>query len=78
MLESIASFNMLEHLYESTFDPPIGSTGYARQLDPARHPMRTKDGYIDVAPYQDGRWLKFLELTGLSHVVDEPGLTTLR
>ncbi|OYD60220.1 UNVERIFIED_ORG: crotonobetainyl-CoA:carnitine CoA-transferase CaiB-like acyl-CoA transferase [Burkholderia sp. CF145] len=77
MLESIASFNLLEHLYERTFDPPLGSTGYARQLDPARQPMRTKDGYIVVAPYQDGRWLKFLQLTGLSHVVEEPGLTTL-
>lgn len=77
MLESIASFNLLEHLYERTFDPPIGTTGYARQLDPARQPMRTKDGYIVVAPYQDDRWLRFLELTGLSHVVQEPGLTTL-
>ncbi|MEF2082350.1 CoA transferase [Pseudomonas aeruginosa] len=77
MLESIASFNLLEHLYERTFDPAIGSTGYARQLDPSRQPMRTKDGYIVIAPYQDGRWLKFLELTGLSHVVEEPGLNTL-
>ncbi|PPA01932.1 carnitine dehydratase [Pseudomonas sp. MWU12-2312b] len=77
MLESIASFNLLEHLYERTFDPAIGSTGYARQLDPSRQPMRTKDGYIVIAPYQDGRWLKFLELSGLSHVVEEPGLTTL-
>jgi crotonobetainyl-CoA:carnitine CoA-transferase CaiB-like acyl-CoA transferase len=77
MLESIASFNLLEHLYERTFDPPIGTTGYARQLDPTRQPLRTKDGYIVVAPYQDGRWLKFLELTGLSHVLEEPGLTTL-
>ena len=77
MLESIASFNLLEHLYERTFEPPIGTTGYARQLDPSRQPMRTKDGYIVVAPYQDGRWLCFLELAGLSHVVKEPGLTTL-
>ncbi|TWC63131.1 crotonobetainyl-CoA:carnitine CoA-transferase CaiB-like acyl-CoA transferase [Pseudomonas sp. SJZ103] len=77
MLESIASFNLLEHLYERTFDPAIGSTGYARQLDPSRQPMQTKDGYIVIAPYQDGRWLKFLELSGLSHVLEEPGLTTL-
>lgn len=77
MLESMASFNLLSHLYERTFIPPVGTTGYARQLDPTRQPMRTKDGYIVVAPYQDGRWLRFLELVGMSHVVEEPGLTTL-
>ncbi|NHV25913.1 CoA transferase [Burkholderia sp. D-99] len=77
MLEAIASFNLLEHLYERTFDPPLGPTGYARQLDPTRQPMRTKDGYIVIAPYQDGRWLRFLELAGLSQVTQEPGLTTL-
>lgn len=77
MLESIASFNLLEHLYERTFEPPVGPTGYKRQLDPTRQPMRTKDSYIVIAPYQDDRWLRFLELTGLTHVLQEPGLTDL-
>ncbi len=77
MMESMASFNMLDHLYEKTFIPPIGNTGYTRQLDPTRQPMRTKDGYIVVAPYQDPRWLKTLEIIGMSHVVEQPGLTTL-
>lgn len=77
MLESIASFNLLEHLYERTFDPPIGSTGYKRQLDPVRQPMRTKDSYIVVAPYQDSRWVEVMEMLGLGHVLQEPGLTDM-
>ena len=75
MLESLVSFNLLDHLYEKTFVPAIGSTGYARQLDPSRQPMPTKDGYLVVAPYQDGRWIKFFEIAGRTEVLQEPGLT---
>jgi crotonobetainyl-CoA:carnitine CoA-transferase CaiB-like acyl-CoA transferase len=75
MMESLASFNLLDHLYERTFEPPLGTTGYARQLDPSRQPMRTKDGYIAVAPYQDKRWVLFFELVGRTDVLQEPGLT---
>src|SRR5690606_22394544 len=56
MFESIASFNLLEHLCNKTFVPPTGDWGYMRQLDPARQPMRTLDGYIAIAPYLDDRW----------------------
>lgn len=77
MMEVMASFNTLEHLYEKTFVPPVGTTGYKRQLDPTRQPMRTKDGYVVVAPYQDGRWIKFFELVGRSDVLEEPGLGDL-
>jgi len=75
MLESLVSFNLLEHFYEKTYVPPIGTIGYARQLDPSRQPMPTKDGYIVVAPYQDPRWLKFFQIAGREEVFQEPGLT---
>lgn len=77
MLESVVSFNLLDHLYEKTFIPPIGNTGYTRQLDPSRQPLPTKDGYIVVAPYQDSRWIKLFELLGRTEVLEEPGLTDL-
>lgn len=77
MMEAVASFTTVDHLYEKTFVPAIGPTGYARQLDPIRQPMRTKDSYIVVAPYQDGRWIRFFELVGRPEVLEEPGLTTL-
>ena len=41
---------MPEHLCDATFVPPTGRWGYPRQLDPVRQPMRTKDGYISIAP----------------------------
>jgi len=71
MFEAITSFNMLEHLCNQTFVPPTGPWGYARQLDPARQPMRTKDGYISIAPYADERWVRFFHAAGHPEVLQE-------
>ena len=69
MFESIASFNLLEHLCDATFVPPTGRWGYPRQLDPVRQPMRTMDGYISIAPYVDDRWVRFFEAAGHPEVL---------
>ena len=36
MFESVASFNLLEHLCDATFVPPTGPALYPRQIDPSR------------------------------------------
>lgn len=51
MLESFTSFMMKEHLGGTTFDPPVGAAGYARQVDPNRQPFQTSDGWISIVPY---------------------------
>jgi crotonobetainyl-CoA:carnitine CoA-transferase CaiB-like acyl-CoA transferase len=71
MFESITSFNMVEHLCDATFVPPTGKWGYARQLDPVRQPMKTKDGYISIAPYVDDRWVRFFQAAGHPEVLQE-------
>lgn len=71
MFESITSFNMVEHLCDATFVPPTGRWGYARQLDPVRQPMKTKDGYISIAPYLDERWVRFFQAAGHPQVLLE-------
>ena len=43
---------MLEHRCDATFVPPTGNWGHPIRLDPVRQPMRTKDGYISIAPLQ--------------------------
>ena len=68
---SITSFNMVEHLCDATFVPPTGQWGYARQLDPVRQPMKTKDGYISIAPYVDDRWVRFFQAAGHPEVLAE-------
>ncbi|RIJ17805.1 CoA transferase [Henriciella mobilis] len=62
MLECVTSFLFEEHFYEATFDPPVGPHCYQRQVDPARQPVRTKDGWVAIAPYIDSRWVKLFDV----------------
>ena len=76
MFEAFTHFLMQEHLYGMTFQPPNGPPGYARQLDPRRQPMATRDGFIAIAPYLDDRWVRFFEAAGRSDVLDREDLNT--
>jgi crotonobetainyl-CoA:carnitine CoA-transferase CaiB-like acyl-CoA transferase len=72
----VASFNLLEHLCDASFVPPIGPALYPRQINPDRQPMRTRDGWIAIAPYQDPRWIRFFEAAGHPEVLQQPELST--
>lgn len=61
MFECITHFLLEEHFYEAVFDPPVGPFCYQRQVDPARQPLQTQDGYIVLAPYVDKRWVRLFE-----------------
>jgi crotonobetainyl-CoA:carnitine CoA-transferase CaiB-like acyl-CoA transferase len=76
MFECISSFNLLEHLCDETFAPPTGRWGYARQLNPARQPLRTQDGYISIAPYVEDRWVRFFQASGHPDVLEDPRFAT--
>lgn len=64
MFESVASFNMVEHLSGAAFVPPLEAPGYIRVLDPNRKPHRTRDGYMVVLPYNDKQCRGFFEAAG--------------
>lgn len=66
MLECVTSFNLVEHLYDHTFEPPTGQWGYQRVVNPHRKPYRTKDGYIGLLPYTDKQWDLFFEAAGMA------------
>jgi crotonobetainyl-CoA:carnitine CoA-transferase CaiB-like acyl-CoA transferase len=72
MLESIASFLLVEHLGGLSFDPPLGPPGYERLLSPDRRPFATRDGWIAVIPYNGAHWASFLALIGRDDLVDDP------
>lgn len=71
MFECVTNFVLEDHLEDATFDPPTGEIGYERQLDPTRNPIKTKDGWIIIAPYTDGRWVLTFELLEASHELDD-------
>ena len=53
LFETMAASQLVEHLWDSTFDPPVGPPGYVRVLSPDRRPFRTADGWICALPYLD-------------------------
>jgi crotonobetainyl-CoA:carnitine CoA-transferase CaiB-like acyl-CoA transferase len=66
MLECVTSFLLVEHLYDHTFDPPQGQSGYPRVVNPHRKPIKTADGYLGLLPYTDKQWDQFFAVAGWS------------
>jgi crotonobetainyl-CoA:carnitine CoA-transferase CaiB-like acyl-CoA transferase len=76
MFECFTQFLYEEHLYGANFDPPTGPVGYPRQIDPARQPFPTKDGYISIVPYADASWSGTFALMGDPGFIDQPQFAT--
>ena len=64
MAETMAAFNLVEHLGGQTFRPQHGDFSYSRIRTPHRRPRRTKDGWIVVLPYSTDNWHRFFEYAG--------------
>ncbi|MEM7272735.1 MAG: CoA transferase [Actinomycetota bacterium] len=77
MAESLASFNLVEHLQGHTFDPPIGEFSYQRLLTRHRRPRRSADGWVCILPYSDQNWRDFFGLAGLEEYADDPRFATV-
>ncbi|MDH3296595.1 MAG: CoA transferase, partial [Acidimicrobiia bacterium] len=56
MAESMAAFNLIEHLSGHTFDPPHGEFSYLRLRTEHRRPRRSADGWVCILPYSDRNW----------------------
>ncbi|MGB6102897.1 MAG: CoA transferase [Pusillimonas sp.] len=79
MFETMAAFNLLEHMTGEVFSPPSGAMGYARLLSSHRRPYRTSNGYIALLPYTTGQWQRFFIVAGRPEIaqqerVGEPAL----
>ena len=72
MFETLVAFNMLEHLYGKTYEPPRGSTGYPRALSPDRRPYRTRDGWVGALPYTDAQWAALFEIAKRPDLAEDP------
>jgi crotonobetainyl-CoA:carnitine CoA-transferase CaiB-like acyl-CoA transferase len=77
MFESMVYYNMAEHLWGQTFEPPIGKAGYTRLMSYHRKPYKTRDGYIAILPYLDAHWQKFCELSDRTDLLADKRFATL-
>ncbi len=71
MFEAFAHFMLKEHMAGKTYDPPVGSLCYSRQVDPDRQPFPTKDGYITIVPYTDESWITLYNAIGAPEFLDD-------
>lgn len=51
MFECFTQFMLQEHLYGLVHADPVQAAGYPRQIDRARQPFPTSDGYVSIVPY---------------------------
>lgn len=72
MYEAFTSFMLSEHLGGLTFDPPVGPTGYRRQLDPDRQPFPTADGHIVMVAYTYDAWDRIFTLLDDPDFLNQP------
>ena len=77
MFETMAAFNVCEHLWGTAFDPPLGKSGYVPVSTGSRRPFRTRDNqYLCVLPYNQGHWKRFCEAVGDPDLVSDPRYAT--
>ncbi len=77
MAESMATFNLVEHLSGHTFIPPVGEFSYLRLRTRHRRPRRSADGWVCILPYSDQNWRDFFRLGGLNDAADDPRFATV-
>jgi crotonobetainyl-CoA:carnitine CoA-transferase CaiB-like acyl-CoA transferase len=78
MAETMAAFNLVEHLGGQTFRPQHGDFSYNRIRTPHRRPRRTADGWIVILPYSKANWHRFFEFAGQSELKDDSRFLTGR
>lgn len=78
MAETMASFNLVEHLGGQTYEPPEGNFSYGRIRTANRRPRRTADGWIVALPYSDDNWRRMFAFGGRPELADDPRFATTR
>lgn len=76
MFENMAAVVLAEHLYGSTYDPPLAPPGDPRLLDPEARPVKTKDGYVCVTTNTDAQAFALMEAIGRPEMRTDPRFST--
>ena len=77
MFETMASFNLVEHMYGAHFTPPASDPGYTRMLAAWRRPYPTADGFVCMLPYTDAHWRAFFTAAGEPQLASDARFTDL-
>ncbi len=72
MFENMAKYVLEEHMYMKTFEPPLGTVGDPRMLDPNAKPLKTKDSWICITANTNAQAFAVFDAIGRPELKDDP------
>jgi len=77
MFDTMAAFNLVDHLWHGVFGEPEKGLGYPRMLTPHRRPYATTDGYVCLLATTDRQWRNLFGALGAPEFADDPRFDTI-
>ncbi len=77
MMETMAAFNLVDHLWHGVLAEPEKGLGYPRMLTPYRRPYATKDGHVCLLATTDRQWRNLFAAIDCSEMADDPRFSTI-
>src|SRR5713226_1315845 len=72
MMETMAAFNLVDHLWHGVFGAPDNGLGYPRMLTPYRRPYATRDGHVCLLATTDRQWRSLFAAIDFPQLADDP------
>jgi crotonobetainyl-CoA:carnitine CoA-transferase CaiB-like acyl-CoA transferase len=77
MVDTMAAFNLVDHLWHGVFGEPEKGLGYPRMLTPHRRPHATTDGHVCLLATTDRQWRNLFAAVGAPELADDPRFNTI-
>src|SRR5439155_3068785 len=77
MMETMAAFNLVDHLWHGVLAEPEKGLGYPRMLTEHRRPFPTKDGHICILATPDAQSRHLFESIDCAELADDERFSTL-
>jgi len=77
MFDTMAAFNLVDHLWHGVFGEPEKGLGYPRMLTPHRRPYATTDGHVCLLATTDRQWRNLFAALGAPELADDPRFATI-
>src|SRR6202795_4270636 len=77
MMETMAAFNLVDHLWHGVFGEPEKGLGYPRMLTPHRRPYATTDGHVCLLATTDRQYRNLFMALGSPELGDDPRFSTI-
>ena len=78
MMETMLSFNLVEHLWTDFFSESSKELGYPRMFSPHRKPYATKDGHICILAVSDDQWRRLFKVIDRPELISDEKFSSLQ